>query len=393
MPSFAWAMVLGIILFLASGALGSLTSNKPRQASQTALVLKFQHVSSCSAKIPFLQPYTIQECQNLRITLIINQNHLFWWTVALVNAQSKEFSWTKYLKNCKEHLRCIDLEGCACEPKSLLCVVSVLLNKWLAWLTLSAITNHECNWCNHKLNVQPFCRQSFHSFSDCTLEEGPGQPEQSMVVFATCVLMSKLGFTVITSIHCCCCYFNLLLLHKLCPFFASLCRAQGIFIWQSIALMWNQKNSPLQSPNNMFKPTVLTLLTNSTPSWGSNWPQAWTWAFTAEATWKAGKVSGQAGVRAQEERRHCARCSGYGANFKLAWWKPKRDLRKWGEDWRKQNQIWAQQRRSCLYARVKWVVLHQRTAIWRVSWKRRRRRDWHKVQSKTQLMVNGECCF
>ena len=84
---------------------------------------------------------------------------------------------------------------------------------------------------------------------------------------------------------------------------------------------------------------------------------------------------------------------GYGANFKLAWWKPKRDLRKWGEDWRKQNQIWAQQRRSCLYARVKWVVLHQRTAIWRVSWKRRRRRDWHKVQSKTQLMVNGECCF
>jgi hypothetical protein len=28
-----------------------------------------------------------------------------------------------------------------------------------------------------------------------------------------------------------------------------------------------------------------------------------------------------------------------------------------------------------------------------VSWKRRRRRDWHKVQSKTQLMVNGECCF
>ena len=84
------------------------------------------------------------------------------------------------------------------------CVVSVLLNKWLAWLTLSAITNHECNWCNHKLNVQPFCRQSFHSFSDCTLEEGPGQPEQSMVVFATCVLMSKLGFTVITSIHCCC---------------------------------------------------------------------------------------------------------------------------------------------------------------------------------------------
>ena len=70
-------MVLGIILFLASGALGSLTSNKPRQASQTALVLKFQHVSSCSAKIPFSQPYTIQECQNLRITLIINQNHLF----------------------------------------------------------------------------------------------------------------------------------------------------------------------------------------------------------------------------------------------------------------------------------------------------------------------------
>ena len=103
----------------------------------------------------------------------------------------------------------------------------------------------------YKLNVQPFCRQSFHSFRDWTLKEGPGQPEQSMVVFATYVLMSRLGFTVIASIHCC--YFNLLLYINYVQLFASLCRAQRIFIWQSIALMWNQKNPPPQSPNNMFK--------------------------------------------------------------------------------------------------------------------------------------------